>query len=123
VAHVLKNAGDLVANGAGLAAASGHHRWQHCSANAEKIPIGTLANYGYETVLLPVPLTVASTSTPASWTVNLKAAWWCAARNVFRRKVTFGLAHAPPPAMGRLFYHTPRPRKPLAARSQWTVRP
>jgi thiol:disulfide interchange protein DsbD len=52
--------------------------WQHCLANAEKIPIGTLANYGYEnTVLLPVPLTVASTSTPASWTSTSKRHGWC----------------------------------------------
>ncbi len=42
----------------------------------KKIPIGTLANYGYEnTVLLPVPLTVAPSFNASQLTVNLKAAW------------------------------------------------
>ncbi|MBY0409785.1 MAG: thioredoxin family protein [Burkholderiaceae bacterium] len=45
-----------------------------------KIPIGTLANYGYEgTVLLPVPVTVASTFAPGplaqNITIELKASW------------------------------------------------
>ena len=45
-----------------------------------KIPIGTLANYGYEgTVLLPVPVTVASTFAPGPLaqdvTVKLHATW------------------------------------------------
>ena len=45
-----------------------------------KIPIGTLANYGYEgTVLLPVPVTVARTFSPGplaqNITVELKASW------------------------------------------------
>ncbi|MFN9727850.1 protein-disulfide reductase DsbD family protein [Acidovorax sp.] len=45
-----------------------------------KIPIGTLANYGYEgTVLLPVPVTVASTFAPGAQaqelTVRLRASW------------------------------------------------
>ena len=45
-----------------------------------KIPIGTLANYGYEgTVLLPVPVTVASTFAPGPLaqeaTVRLRASW------------------------------------------------
>ena len=45
-----------------------------------KIPIGTLANYGYEgTVLLPVPVTVASTFAPGPLaqevTVKLRASW------------------------------------------------
>ena len=42
----------------------------------KKIPIGTLANYGYEgTVLLPVPLTVAPGFTGDKLDVLLKAAW------------------------------------------------
>ena len=46
----------------------------------KKIPIGTLANYGYEgTVLLPVPVTVASTFAPGPLaqevTVRLHASW------------------------------------------------
>ena len=42
----------------------------------KKIPIGTLANYGYEkTVLLPVPMTVAQNFSSAQLDVKLKAAW------------------------------------------------
>ncbi|WP_182120157.1 thioredoxin family protein [Acidovorax sp. FHTAMBA] len=46
----------------------------------KKIPIGTLANYGYEgTVLLPVPVTVASTFNPGpqaqNTTIQLRASW------------------------------------------------
>ncbi|MFY3382765.1 protein-disulfide reductase DsbD family protein [Paracidovorax sp. MALMAid1276] len=46
----------------------------------KKIPIGTLANYGYEgTVLLPVPVTVASTFAPGALvrdaTIRLRASW------------------------------------------------
>ncbi|MFN4118593.1 protein-disulfide reductase DsbD family protein [Acidovorax sp.] len=46
----------------------------------KKIPIGTLANYGYEgTVLLPVPVTVASTYAPGPLpkeaTIKLHASW------------------------------------------------
>ena len=49
----------------------------------KKIPVGTLANYGYEgTVLLPVPLTVApdfrppsALTGPQTITVRLKASW------------------------------------------------
>lgn len=46
----------------------------------KKIPIGTLANYGYEgTVLLPVPVTVASTYAPGPLakdaTIQLRASW------------------------------------------------
>jgi thiol:disulfide interchange protein/DsbC/DsbD-like thiol-disulfide interchange protein len=46
----------------------------------KKIPIGTLANYGYEnTVLLPVPLTISSAFKPSLLAndieVKLKAAW------------------------------------------------
>src|SRR6478735_3743007 len=45
-----------------------------------KIPVGTLANYGYEgTVLLPVPLTIGPDFKPslldADLTVKLKASW------------------------------------------------
>ena len=42
----------------------------------KKIPIGTLANYGYEgTVLLPVPLTVAPSFNGNQLDIRLKAAW------------------------------------------------
>jgi thiol:disulfide interchange protein len=42
----------------------------------KKIPIGTLANYGYEgTVLLPVPLTVAPGFDASDLEIKLKAAW------------------------------------------------
>jgi thiol:disulfide interchange protein DsbD len=42
----------------------------------KKIPIGTLANYGYEnTVLLPVPLTVAKSFNGEQLDIKLKAAW------------------------------------------------
>ena len=42
----------------------------------KKIPIGTLANYGYEqTVLLPVPLTVAPGFNAQQLDIKLKAAW------------------------------------------------
>ena len=42
----------------------------------KKIPIGTLANYGYEgTVLLPVPLTVAKSFNGQQLDIKLKAAW------------------------------------------------
>ncbi len=42
----------------------------------KKIPIGTLANYGYEgTVLLPVPLTVAPGFDASQLEIRLKAAW------------------------------------------------
>ena len=42
----------------------------------KKIPIGTLANYGYEnTVLLPVPVTVTPAFGATQLTIKLKAAW------------------------------------------------
>jgi len=42
----------------------------------KKIPIGTLANYGYEnTVLLPVPLTIAPGFSASQLDIKLKAAW------------------------------------------------
>ena len=42
----------------------------------KKIPIGTLANYGYEgAVLLPVPVTVAASFDAAQLDVKLRASW------------------------------------------------
>ncbi|MDP2819806.1 MAG: protein-disulfide reductase DsbD family protein [Polaromonas sp.] len=42
----------------------------------KKIPVGTLANYGYEnTVLLPVPLTVSPAFGASQLNIKLKAAW------------------------------------------------
>ncbi|MFT4991919.1 MAG: thiol:disulfide interchange protein/DsbC/DsbD-like thiol-disulfide interchange protein [Polaromonas sp.] len=42
----------------------------------KKIPIGNLANYGYEnTILLPVPLTVAPGFSASQLTVQLSASW------------------------------------------------
>ena len=42
----------------------------------KKIPIGTLANYGYEgTVLLPVPLSIAQNFSGSQLDIRLKATW------------------------------------------------
>ena len=59
----------------------------------KKIPIGTLANYGYEgTVLLPVPVTVASTFAPGPLakdaTIKLRASWL-----VCRKECILSLIH------------------------------
>ena len=63
----------------------------------KKIPIGTLANYGYEgTVLLPVPVTVASTFAPGplaqTVTVHLKASWLVCRKECIPEEGEFTLA-------------------------------
>lgn len=63
----------------------------------KKIPIGTLANYGYEgTVLLPVPVTVASTFAPkvlsGDATVRLHATWLVCRKECIPEEGDFTLA-------------------------------
>ncbi len=63
----------------------------------KKIPIGTLANYGYEgTVLLPVPVTVASTFAPKALsgdaTVRLRATWLVCRKECIPEEGEFTLA-------------------------------
>jgi hypothetical protein len=65
----------------------GHHRWQHRPADAEKTRLARWPTTDMKTPLLPVPLTAPSFNA-SQLTVNPKAAGWCAARNVFRRKAT-----------------------------------
>ena len=59
----------------------------------KKIPIGTLANYGYEgTVLLPVPLTVTPDFKPSllggDMEVKLKASWLVCRRNASPKRAS-----------------------------------
>ena len=62
-----------------------------------KIPIGTLANYGYEgTVLLPVPLTVTPDFKPsrrwaATWRSSSRPAGWCASKECIPEEGEFAL--------------------------------
>ncbi len=59
----------------------------------KKIPIGTLANYGYEkTVLLPVPVTVAQTFSGAQLDVKLKAAWLVCRKECIPQEGDFALS-------------------------------
>ncbi len=59
----------------------------------KKIPIGTLANYGYEkTVLLPVPVTVAQTFSGAQLDVKLKAAWLVCRKECIPQEGDFSLS-------------------------------
>jgi thiol:disulfide interchange protein DsbD len=58
----------------------------------KKIPIGNLANYGYEgTVLLPVPLTVAPGFKDAQLSVRLKASWLVCRRECIPQEGEFVL--------------------------------
>jgi thiol:disulfide interchange protein DsbD len=58
----------------------------------KKIPIGTLANYGYEgTVLLPVPLTVASGFNAANLDIRLKASWLVCKKECIPQEGDFSL--------------------------------
>jgi thiol:disulfide interchange protein/DsbC/DsbD-like thiol-disulfide interchange protein len=58
----------------------------------KKIPIGTLANYGYEgTVLLPVPLTVAPGFQAAQLDIRLKAAWLVCKKECIPQEGDFAL--------------------------------
>ena len=59
----------------------------------KKIPIGTLVNYGYEgTVLLPVPLTVASNFNGAQLDIKLKAAWLVCKKECIPQEGDFALS-------------------------------
>jgi len=59
----------------------------------KKIPIGTLANYGYEkTVLLPVPLTVAPGFAGNQLDVKLKAAWLVCRKECIPQEGEFALS-------------------------------
>ncbi|MGJ7544853.1 protein-disulfide reductase DsbD family protein [Variovorax sp. LT1R16] len=76
----------------------------------KKIPIGNLANYGYEnTVLLPVPVTVASGFTPAAGLtgaagvdVRLKASWLVCRKECIPEEGEFALRL---PAQGSTALH------------------
>ena len=59
----------------------------------KKIPIGTLANYGYEnTVLLPVPLTVAPSFDGTQLDIKLKAAWLVCKKECIPQEGDFALS-------------------------------
>ncbi|WP_371436796.1 protein-disulfide reductase DsbD family protein [Polaromonas sp.] len=59
----------------------------------KKIPIGTLANYGYEnTILLPVPLTVAQNFSASQLDVKLKAAWLVCRKECIPQEGDFSLS-------------------------------
>ncbi|MFI5447690.1 protein-disulfide reductase DsbD family protein [Polaromonas sp. UC242_47] len=58
----------------------------------KKIPVGTLANYGYEnTVLLPVPLTVAPDFKASQLDIRLKAAWLVCKKECIPQEGEFSL--------------------------------
>ncbi|MDO9279512.1 MAG: protein-disulfide reductase DsbD family protein [Polaromonas sp.] len=73
----------------------------------KKIPIGNLANYGYEnTVLLPVPLTVASGFSASQLTIQLSASWLVCKRECIPQEGEFTLtlpARSSSAANARLF--------------------
>ena len=73
----------------------------------KKIPIGTLANYGYEqTVLLPVPLTVAPGFSAQQLDVKLKAVWLVCRKECIPQEGEFSLslpARGSTAASGALF--------------------
>ncbi|OYY95668.1 MAG: protein-disulfide reductase [Polaromonas sp. 28-63-22] len=59
----------------------------------KKIPIGTLANYGYDnTVLLPVPLTVAPGFNAANLDVQLQATWLVCRKECIPQDGSFSLS-------------------------------
>ncbi len=59
----------------------------------KKIRIGTLANYGYEnTILLPVPVTLAANFTAAQLNVKLKAAWLICHKECIPQEGEFALS-------------------------------
>ncbi|AYQ28110.1 MULTISPECIES: protein-disulfide reductase DsbD [unclassified Polaromonas] len=76
----------------------------------KKIPIGTLANYGYEkTVLLPVPLTVAPGFAGTQLQVKLKAAWLVCRKECIPQEGDFSLSipvKSSTAASGELFEQT-----------------
>ncbi|MBC7445776.1 MAG: thioredoxin family protein [Polaromonas sp.] len=59
----------------------------------KKIPLGSLANYGYEgTVLLPVPLTVAPGFSAAQLDIKLKAVWLVCRKECIPQEGEFSLS-------------------------------
>ncbi|SFC68136.1 thiol:disulfide interchange protein DsbD [Polaromonas sp. OV174] len=59
----------------------------------KKIPVGTLANYGYEnTVLLPVPLAVAPGFSGSRLDIKLKAAWLICRKECIPQEGEFALS-------------------------------
>ena len=82
----------------------------------KKIPIGNLANYGYEqTVLLPTPLTVAPGFDAAQFSVKLKAAWLVCRKECIPQEGEFALSlparssiAASGPAFAAAFAATPK---------------
>ncbi len=59
----------------------------------KKIPIGTLANYGYEhVVLLPVPLTIAQDINAAQLDIKLKASWLVCRKECIPQEGDFSLS-------------------------------
>ena len=59
----------------------------------KKIPLGSLANYGYEgVVLLPVPLTVAPGFSAAQFDVKLKAVWLVCRKECIPQEGLFSLS-------------------------------
>ena len=83
----------------------------------KKIPLGTLANYGYEgTVLLPVPLTVASGFNAQQLDIKLKAVWLVCRKECIPQEGEFSLSlpakgstAANGPLFQATFNATPRP--------------
>ena len=59
----------------------------------KKIPIGTLANYGYEdTVLLPVPLAIAPSFDAGQLDIKLKASWLVCRKECIPQEGDFALS-------------------------------
>jgi thiol:disulfide interchange protein/DsbC/DsbD-like thiol-disulfide interchange protein len=93
----------------------------------KKIPIGTLANYGYEkTVLLPVPLTVAPGFAARQLDVKLKASWLVCRKECIPQEGEFSLsipARSSTASSGQLFQDTfaATPRSLAAGTSQVAV--
>ena len=89
----------------------------------KKIPIGTLANYGYEgAVLLPVQLTIPPGFSAAKLDVKLKASWLVCRKECIPQEGDFALsipAHSSTAASGALFQGTfdatPKPLPPGAS--------
>ncbi len=86
----------------------------------KKIPIGTLANYGYEkTVLLPVPVTVAPSFNGSQLEVKLKASWLVCRKECIPQDGEFSLtipAKSSLGTSGKIFQDTfAATPKPLAA--------
>ena len=90
----------------------------------KKIPIGTLANYGYErTVLLPVPLTITPGFDAPRLDIKLKASWLVCRKECIPQEGDFSLSlpvkgstAASGQAFQATFDATPKPLAPGASR-------